>query len=91
MKKCISILFFALTLSNFSIAQNDAEGCKDHPLLTRLENFYIDQCINNYSELQLITNNSKKEVKEGNLFSNYYRYNFDAGVKAKSPLQIIRN
>lgn len=91
MKKIIIILTFGLTISNFIFAQNDADGCTDHPLLTRLENFYISQCENNYNELQLRTSSSKTETKEGNLFYIYYRYNSEAGVKAKSALQIIKN
>lgn len=91
MKKIIIILTFCLTITNFIFAQNDADGCTDHPLLTRLENFYISQCENNYNELQLRTSSSKTETKEGNLFYIYYRYNSDAGVKAKSALQIIKN
>ncbi len=78
-------------LTNFAFAQNDADGCKDHELFTRLENFYISECSENYNELQLRTNISKTETKEGNLFYYYYRFNFDAGVKMKSPLQIIKN
>jgi outer membrane protein OmpA-like peptidoglycan-associated protein len=82
---------FALALSNFAYAQNDADGCKDHELLTRLENFYISDCNESYNELELRTSVSKTETKEGNLFYYYYRFNFDAGVKMKSPLQIIKN
>jgi OOP family OmpA-OmpF porin len=91
MNKCISILMFVLAISNFAFAQNDADGCKDHELLTRLENFYISDCSDNYNELLLRTSVSKTETKEGNLFYYYYRYNFDAGVKMKSPLQIVKN
>jgi OmpA-OmpF porin, OOP family len=91
MKKNVFILMSALLLSNFANAQNDADGCKDHSILTRLENFYISGCEENYNELQLRTGSNKTETKEGNLFYIYYRYNFDTGAKAKSALQIIRN
>lgn len=91
MNKCISILMFVIALSNFTYAQNDADGCKDHALLTRLENFYISDCSESYNELVLRTSVSKTEAKEGNLFYYYYRFNIDAGVKMKSPLQIIKN
>lgn len=84
----ISILF---TSAGPLIAQEDAEGCKDHNLLSRLENFYISACEENYNELQLRTNNNKTETKGGNLFNIYYRYNPDAGVKLKSALQIMKN
>jgi len=91
MKKCISILMFVIAVTNLAYAQNDADGCKDHELLTRLENFYISDCSESYNELQLRTSISKTETKEGNLFYYYYRFNFDAGVKMKSPLQIVKN
>jgi OmpA-OmpF porin, OOP family len=91
MNKRISILMFVLALSNYAIAQNDAAGCKDHKLLTRLENFYISDCSESYNELQLRTSVGKTETKEGNLFYYYYRFNYDAGVKMKSPLQVIKN
>lgn len=81
----------SFAFSDFINAQDDAAGCKDHPLLTRLENFYISGCEENYNELQIRTSSTKTEAKEGNLFHLYYRYNFDTGIKAKSALQIIRN
>lgn len=91
MKNFILIALFALAQFFTVYAQEDAEGCKDHPLLTRLENFYISGCEENFNELVFRTNTSKSETKEGNLFYIYYRYNSDAGVKAKSALQVIRN
>ena len=91
MKRNILMLMAAVTLSNLLNAQEDAGGCKDHPILTRLENFYISGCEENYNELQLRTSSSTTDTKEGSLFYIYYRYNFDAGIKAKSALQIIRN
>lgn len=91
MNKSISILLLVFAVASFASAQNDTEGCKDHGLFTRPENFYISECSENFNELQLRTSNSKTETKEGNLFYYYYRYNSDAGVKMKSPLQIIKN
>lgn len=91
MKKVFLIGLFIVSLLSMAKAQTDVEGCKDHPLLTRLENFYISKCEENFNELELRTSNSKTERKEGNLFYIYYRYNSDSGVKAKSPLQIIKN
>jgi OmpA-OmpF porin, OOP family len=68
MKKIVLILVSAFLLSNMVYAQDDAEGCKDHSLLTRLENFYISGCEENYNELQLRTSINTTETKEGNLF-----------------------
>ncbi len=91
MKKLLFILLLALSFFCYGNAQNDADGCKDHPLLTRLENFYISSCEENFNELQLQMGSNKTETKEGNLFRIYYRYNFDSGAKPKSALQVIRN
>ena len=91
MKKILISLILLIALASIANAQEDAAKCKDHQLLTRLENFYISGCEENYNELQLRTSKSKTEAKEGDIFHIYYRYNFDAGVKAKSALQIIRN
>ena len=91
MKNIFFILMLSLSFSNFVDAQDDAAGCKDHPLLTRLENFYISNCEENYNELQLQMGVGKTETKEGNLFRIYYRYNFDTGAKLKSALQVIKN
>jgi outer membrane protein OmpA-like peptidoglycan-associated protein len=91
MKKIVISVILIIALASIANAQEDAAKCKDHPLLTRLENFYISDCVENYNELQLRTSSSKTETREGNRFYIYYRYNFDAGVKAKSPLQIIKN
>lgn len=91
MKKFLVNLAFTLLFVNIAFSQDDAQDCKDHPLLTRLENFYISNCEENFNELQIHTSANKTETKEGNLFYIYYRYNSDAGVKAKSVVQIIKN
>lgn len=91
MKEIILALWALITMSCTVFAQNDAEGCKDHPLFTRLSNFYITECSENYNELNLRISGEKTETKEGNLFSITYYYDFDKGEKAKSPLQVIKN
>lgn len=72
-------------------AQEDDPGCKDHNLLSRVNNFYLVSCEENFNELELRLGNNKTEIKEGNLFSLNYLFNSDAGEKPKSPLQIIKN
>lgn len=84
---CFAILFLYFT----SYAQQDVEGCKDPTLFTRFPNFYISECSENYNELTLRISSEKTEIKEGNLLSYTYYYNFDTGGKAKSPLQIMKN
>lgn len=84
-----TILFVFFVTNIF--AQEDSPDCKDHSLLTRLTNFYIVSCEENFNELELRLDNNKSEVKEGNLFVLDYAFNYDAGEKPKSPLQIIKN
>lgn len=72
-------------------AQEDNPDCKDHNLLTKLTNFYLVSCEENYNELELRLDNNKTEVKEGNLITIDYAFNYDTGEKPKSPLQIIKN
>ncbi len=31
-------------VGSLAFAQEDAKGCKDHPLFTRMPNFYINKC-----------------------------------------------
>lgn len=91
MKQLFIALFVFLSTTNITIAQQDADGCKDHNLLTRLSNFYLVRCEENFNELSLTLDNRKSEIKEGNLFSLDYVFSSEAGEKPKSPLQIIKN
>jgi OOP family OmpA-OmpF porin len=91
MKNIISVLAFLFFFSIVSFAQQDAEGCKDHSLFTRLTNFYITECSENYNELELRMSADETEMKEGNLTSIVYYFNSESGDKYKSPLQIMKN
>jgi len=91
MKKILLSVLCMFALSMIVFAQDDADGCKDHPLLTRLDHFYISECEENFNELELRTSSSKTERKEGTLSYIYYRYNAETGGKLKSALQVIKN
>lgn len=91
MKK--SLLAFALTmaLSFVAFAQEDAEGCVDHPLFSRFPNFYISSCTENYNEMEIPVAIDISETKEGTLFFTDYYFDSEKGGKHKSALQIIKN
>lgn len=38
----------------------DAEGCKDHPLISRMKNFYIEDCSNEEDILEAVIGKDKK-------------------------------
>ena len=73
------VMLFGLTLLSF--AQEDTEGCKDNPLFTRLSNFYISECSENYNEISLRTSKETTETKEGNLFTITYYFNSETNEK----------
>ncbi len=85
-------LFLSILFSTSALAQQDAEGCKDHPLFTRLSNFYIEACQENFNAVDFqIGANGKVKAVEGNVMTLTYNFNAESGKKMPSPLQIIRN
>ena len=38
------VLWIVISMGSLTFAQEDAKGCKDHPLFTRMPNFYIASC-----------------------------------------------
>jgi outer membrane protein OmpA-like peptidoglycan-associated protein len=96
MKKLITvavILAFSLIMMvGFAFAQQDAKGCKDHPLFTRVPGFYIGSCekkdFNAHDFLDPVT--KKKVSIEGRWY--YYTYYVKKEFSGqKSMLQISRN
>jgi outer membrane protein OmpA-like peptidoglycan-associated protein len=70
--------------------ETDAEGCKDHPLLSRMKNFYISECrANFYDALEVYLNDSDMKTVEGN--KTHINYRLKEGSAQPSDLQIRRN
>jgi outer membrane protein OmpA-like peptidoglycan-associated protein len=93
MKKLILFGLLLFTSLSFVKAQNpaDAEGCKDHPLLTRMPEYFISDCSQKYDQLDFL-NAAGEELKlEGNLTHIAYSMNPESGKPAPSNLQIIKN
>jgi hypothetical protein len=42
----MATMLFGLLSANLLVAQKDAAGCKDHPLIPRLQGYYITGCDN---------------------------------------------
>ena len=73
-----------------AVAQDDP-GCKDHPLLTRMPNFYIDSC-----EEKDFDQYDRFKDSKGNWVAvegsyRFIKYVFKRDGKAPSELQIVRN
>jgi len=87
------IFGFALIIlgaaSTIRAQETDAEGCKDHPLFTRMKNYYITHCEKNFDAVEFTLPDGKTETVEGD--KTVVDYGIKEGVEAPSALQIIRN
>lgn len=90
MKKII--IPFLLVLAGFSnlYAQEDAEGCKDPALFTRMPNFHIYRCEDiQFDKFEFYISSDKTQSVEGH--SVYVNYYLNENAQAPSGLQIVRN
>jgi OOP family OmpA-OmpF porin len=86
---CFLLLILFVISSQFSFAQDDADGCKDHPLVNRMPGFYLALCDESYNEKELIAGVEKTEIVEGTVTE--YEYYAKDGQKLPSRFQVIKN
>jgi outer membrane protein OmpA-like peptidoglycan-associated protein len=77
MARCVwRIAIAVLVIGNVAqsgFCQTDREGCEDHPLLTRIEAFYIEGCNDQeFGSAKFDTKDGRKDI-EGHLISVSYR------------------
>ncbi len=95
MRRCVRILsllgVFVFAVSGITLAQEkDKPGCRDHPMFTRMENFYIRDCREKeFDQAEFVDEKGKEFKIEGKL--HFAKYRIKEGFKAPSELQIIRN
>jgi outer membrane protein OmpA-like peptidoglycan-associated protein len=96
MKRVITVVsgvvFIVVLMGGFAFAQQDAKGCKDHPLFTRMPEYYISSCekkeFDAHAFIDPVT--KKKVTVEGRLYrASYYLKKEYKGQK--STLQVARN
>lgn len=97
MKKLLTLMFclvFGWVLMNgVAVAQQDRKGCKDHPLLTRMQNFYIRDCKENefdYFEFEELKDGKWSKIRvEGHKYEiSYY---LKSGTTKLGEVEIVRN
>jgi hypothetical protein len=93
-KTCHALLFIlcSLLVPPACLAeQKDAANCKDHPLLSRLPDYWIEACtLKQFDAYKFMVGKGKPLQVEG-LFTNI-RYQPPAGLNPKpSTLQVLRN
>jgi OOP family OmpA-OmpF porin len=89
-KVTFGILFGLLFAAALAHAQEDVQGSKDHPLLTRMPDFYIEDY--EYKEFDSVDlkNDKGEDIKvEGHIYDIFYR--IKERKKAPGKLQILRN
>lgn len=85
---CLSVGFLLATGTAF--AQEDVAGSKDHPLLTRMPNYYITDYEEKDFDQADFRNKKGEEIKvEGHVYR--ISYAFKEGFKAATALQVVRN
>lgn len=86
-------LFFSLTiilLNLSSVFAQDADGCKDHSLFTRMKGFSIVECTTNFNKLDTYNAAGEDIQFEGYLTYIDYIFNTETG-EMPSNFQIIKN
>ena len=95
MKKTILLIFFLtlgvlLGINTGTAGDKDRPGSKDHPILTRMPNFFIDAYeVKEFDQYKFKDKQGRELVVEGRKY--YIDYGIKYGEKAPSELQIIRN
>jgi OOP family OmpA-OmpF porin len=86
-------VFIAIALSAAVYGQDDKEGSKDYPGVTRMPGYYIyDYQENQFDSFSFKVKqgtSSKEQAVEGHRYD--YRYNLKDGATMPSALQILRN
>jgi len=89
----ITSILFVLFSQNVFAVEKDRQGSKDHPLLTRMSDFYINVYEDNdFDKYDFYVQDGKKISKisvEGHKY--YIQYNLKQDAKQPGDLKIVRN
>ena len=86
----VSFIFIGLLLTvNSALSEEkDRAGCKDHPLLTRMNDFYITYCMENeYDSHDFYDESGKKQAVEGRKWRIDYRLKKDSTPPGELKVQ----
>jgi outer membrane protein OmpA-like peptidoglycan-associated protein len=85
----LSIVYLFLLTVGVSFSQEkDAQGCKDHPLISRMKNYYIDSCEKSFNSFDFYVKEGTKTLEGERTKIEYY---LREGIPQPSFLQIRRN
>jgi OmpA-OmpF porin, OOP family len=90
MQVVTAVCVLGLLPSGVCAQEPDKEGCKDHPMLTRMPGFRISDCVaHDFDSHEFVTGRDQKTTIEG--IYTEIRYALQEGAKEPSRLQIHRN
>ncbi len=93
MKKYICFIFLIgilILIPGYLLAQTDKPNCKDHPMFTRMHNFYIANCKESkFDAFDFRDEKGKKITVEGKYY--WAEYQIRKGFPSPSGLEVIRN
>jgi OmpA-OmpF porin, OOP family len=84
------VMFLLVSTISFSQEQ-DVEGSQDHPLLTRMNNFFIGEYETNFDRVDMYISDGEEKGIEGDKTYLYYFFDENSGKKCPSPFQILKN
>jgi outer membrane protein OmpA-like peptidoglycan-associated protein len=85
-----SILFISILTVGIALAQTDIQGSKDHPLITRMPDYYISEYnVSEFAAFDPTVVGGNDVHWEGKVYS--YGYEHKEGGRPISMLQIVRN
>jgi OmpA-OmpF porin, OOP family len=80
---------FSVSTVHGQAKEPDSDGCKDHPLVTRMPGFYINWCRSSeFDALTVYEGGREKSVEGKSTVINYWE---GQGAQGKSVLQVLRN
>ena len=86
----LNFLFISFLTMGIALAQTDVPGSKDHPLVTRMPDYYISQYnVSEFAGFDPTVIGGEDVHWEGKVYS--YEYSRKEGGRSISVLQIVRN
>lgn len=80
----------SIMLVHILYADEDAEGCTDHPLLTRMPEFYIQDCeMRDFDQMDFVNKQGTAATVEGKRY--YISHYINSDAQPPSEIQILRN
>jgi outer membrane protein OmpA-like peptidoglycan-associated protein len=89
--KNFSMMLLSLLLCVTLYAQQDADGCIDHPLFNRMPNYYIVECSKNFGLADLAMTDGNTKTIEGYKTMTSYEFNTESGQEPYSFYQVVKN